>query len=69
MANVGSKLEYLALTKIGESIIVETEKEDVQLEVEIFKIIIVYYVLGGHPSFTMINGHFPRISGSMVLIR
>lgn len=63
IAKAGFKLKFVAPEKRGESSICEIDIEDISTEITYWKNVVICYVLGAHPSFTVMNGYIQRLWG------
>uniref|UniRef100_A0A3Q7JC24 DUF4283 domain-containing protein n=1 Tax=Solanum lycopersicum TaxID=4081 RepID=A0A3Q7JC24_SOLLC len=61
LAKVGFKLDYAASKKHGKGSIMGINLEDIESIVNYWNNVVVYYVLGAHPPFTVINECIQRI--------
>lgn len=63
LAKAGFKLEFVTPEKKGESSICDIYIDDISSEIAYWKNVVVCYVLGAHPHFSMINGYIQRLWG------
>ncbi|XP_019263718.1 PREDICTED: uncharacterized protein LOC109241432 [Nicotiana attenuata] len=61
VTNAGFKLEFVEPIVHDETPVCEIETEDIKTEIEYWKNVVVCYVLGAHPPFTVINAYVRRI--------
>lgn len=63
ITNVVFKLEFVSPAIHGNSPICEIDIEDISSEISYRKNVVVCYVLGAHPPFTVLNGYIYREYG------
>lgn len=57
ITNAWFKLEFVNPTSMGKQRIVEIEDDDIIIETEYWRNVVVCYVLGAHSPFAVLNGY------------